>query len=83
MIPKPEKKSATVQDVGAQIEYEGIPYDLVIDGKIMFDNLKVIGKDYMWLNKEVKKFGYLPEEALIVTIDGKNQIFAQKKGEKS
>lgn len=25
-------------------EYEGIPYDLVIDGVIMNDNLKAIGK---------------------------------------
>ena len=82
VIPKPEKRSATVQDVGAEIEYEGIPYDLVIDGKVMNDNLKIIGKDYNWLKREVEKFGYFPEEALIVTIDGKNQIFAQKKESK-
>ena len=42
-------------------------------------DLKVIEKDYNWLKKEVKKFGYLPEEALLVTIDGKGHIFAQKK----
>ena len=61
-------------------EYEGIPYDLVVDGKIMYDNLKLIGKNYTWLKKEVNKFKINPEEALLVTIDGRGQIFCQAKG---
>ena len=60
-------------------EYEGIPYDLVIDGVVMHDNLKAVGKDYNWLKKEVKKFGIAPHQALIVTLDGSNNIFCQKK----
>jgi uncharacterized membrane protein YcaP (DUF421 family) len=63
-------------------EYEGIPYDLVVDGKIMSDNLKSIGRDYNWLKKEVNKFKINPEEALLVTIDGKGQMFCQAKGGK-
>ena len=45
----------------------------------MTDNLKILGKNYNWLKKEVLKFGYKPEEALIVTIDGKGQIFSQRR----
>lgn len=45
----------------------------------MTSNLKAIGKDYNWLKKQVNKFGFEPEEALIVTFDGKGQIFCQKK----
>ena len=37
--------------------------------------LQAIGKNYVWLKKEVGKFNMLPEEALIVTLDGKGQIF--------
>ena len=36
-------------------------------------------KDYKWLESEVLKFGYRPDQALLVTIDGKGQIFSQKK----
>lgn len=79
VIPKPEKRNVIPEDLGIVPEYEGIPYDLVIDGKIMSDNLKIIGRDYNWLEKEVKKFKMKPEEALIVTYDGKGQIFCQKK----
>ncbi len=79
VIEKPNKRQAIPEDFGIVPEYEGIPYDLVVDGKIMYQNLKEIGKDYNWLKKEVNKFKFSPEEALVVTIDGKGQIFCQKK----
>lgn len=45
----------------------------------MNKNLEKIGKNYNWLVRETNKFGFKPEEALIVTFDGKGQIFCQKK----
>ena len=83
VIQKPEKRNTIPEDFGITPEYEGIPYDLVIDGKIMYENLKAIGRNYKWLCKEVEKFKIKPEEALVVTFDGKNQMFWQaKKGKK-
>ena len=79
VIQKPNKRNTTPEDFGIMPEYEGISYDLVIDGKIMRDNLEILNKDYNWLKKEVEKFGFKPEEALIVTIDGKGNFFCQKK----
>ena len=79
VIQKPEKRNTIPEDFNITPEYEGIPYDLVVDGKVMTKNLKEIGKDYRWLKKQVEKFHIKPEEALIVTIDGKGQFFCQKK----
>lgn len=79
VIQKPEKRNTTPEDFGILPEYQGIPYDLVIDGKIMYQNLNKIGKDEKWLRKEVKKFKIQPEDAIVVTFDGKGQIFCQKK----
>ena len=79
IIQKPEKRGTIPEDFNIKPDYEGIPYDLVIDGKIMNQNLKILGKNYSWLKKQVEKFGIKPEEALVVTIDGKGQIFCQKK----
>ncbi len=81
VIQKPNKRNAIPEDFNIKPEYEGIPYDLVVDGKIMYENLKLLQKSTEWLNKQVAKFGFKPEEALIVTVDGKGQIFCQKKGE--
>ena len=58
VIPKPNKRNTIPEDFGIQPEYEGIPYDLVIDGVVMSDNLKEIGRDYNWLKKEVRKIWY-------------------------
>ena len=79
VILKPNKRNAIPEDFNIEPDYEGISYDLVIDGIIMYDNLKILEKDYKWLKTEVRKFCYTPEEALIVTIDGKGQFFSQKK----
>ena len=79
VIQKPNKRTTTPEDFDIMPEYEGIPYDLVVDGKIMYDNLKIIEKNYEWLKKQIEKFGFKPEQALIVTLDGKGRIFCQKK----
>lgn len=79
VITKPEKKVVSLEDLNIKAEYSGIPYDLVIDGKILYKNLNKISKTKEWLEKEVGKFNMKPEEALIVTFDANNKIFCQKK----
>ena len=81
VIQKPNKRTTIPEDFNIMPEYEGIAYDLVIDGKIMQENLRKIEKDEDWLRKEVSKFHISPEKALIVTYDGKGQIFCQAKDE--
>ena len=81
IIQKPEKRNTIPEDFNIYPEYEGITYDLVVDGKIMEKNLEVLGKDYQWLERELSKMNIKPEEALIATLDGKGKIFCQKKGE--
>ena len=84
VIPKPNKRPTIPEDFNIEAKYEGIPYDLVVDGKVMYKNLEKIGKNYVWLQKQIEKFGIKPEEALIVTMDGDNQFFCQaiEKGKK-
>lgn len=79
VIQKPEKRNVIAEDLNISPEYEGISYDLVIDGKIMEKNLKSIGKDKKWLIAQLKKFDAKPENTLIATMDGKNEFFCQKK----
>ena len=77
VIPKPNKRNTTPEDFNIEPEYEGISYDLVVDGKVMYKNLEKIGKNYKWLERQSEKFGIKPEEALIITIDGNNNFFCQ------
>ena len=77
VIPKPAKRNTIPADFNIEPKYEGISYDLVVDGRVMYKNLDKIGKNYVWLEKQTEKFGIKPEQALIVTIDGDNQFFCQ------
>lgn len=79
VIQKPEKRALTPQDLNLNPDYEGIPYDLVVEGVVMHENLKSIGKNEVWLRKELKKFDATIENTLVATIDGKGQFFCQKK----
>lgn len=79
VIQKPNKRNTTPEDFGINPEYEGISYDLIIDGKIMKENLKKLGKNEKWLDNQIKKFGIKPCDTLIATIDGKGNFFCQEK----
>ncbi len=82
IIQKPNKRNAIPEDFGIVPEYEGIAYDLVIDGKVMQENLKKLDKDYNWLLKQLEAYKVKPEEVLIATIDGKGNFFCQEKESK-
>lgn len=79
VIEKSDKRTTTPEDFGMKPEYIGLSYDLVLDGEVMFDNLRKVNKSYEWLKDEVKKFGMLPEEAFVVILSSNNNIFCQKK----
>jgi len=82
VIPKPNKRTTTPEDFNIEPEYEGISYDLIIDGVIMNDNLKIINKDIKWLKEQLKPYNLNPQDALLVTIDGKGNFFCQSKEKK-
>lgn len=79
VIPKPNKRGVIPEDFDIMPDYEGISYDLVVDGIVMNDNLKILEKDYNWLVEQLEPYNIKPEQALVVTIDGKGNFFCQEK----
>lgn len=82
VIQKPNKRNTIPEDFNIMPEYEGLPYDLVVDGKIMYENLTKIGKNERWLKNQIDKFKTTPENVLIATMDGKGNFFCQEKSKK-
>lgn len=79
VILKSEKSPVTCEDLNLPVEKTKISYDLILDGRIMNDNLKKIDRDQKWLEKEISKFNMLPTEALIFVLNGDGTYFCQKK----
>ena len=46
VIQKPNKRTTTPEDFNIEPDYEGLPYDLVIDGKVLNENLRKL-MDYV------------------------------------
>ncbi len=79
VILKGEKNPVTPEDLNLKIAPVKISYDLILDGKIMYDNLKKIGKNEEWLEEETLKLNIIPSEALIFVLNGDGTYFYQTK----
>ena len=70
ILPKPEYRPITPNDMKIKVSKEGLCSNVIIDGKIMHNNLKNIKKDEKWLNRELKVKGYRDiSKILLATID--------------
>lgn len=58
ILPKSLKRPATPEDLKLEPEPAHINTEIIMDGRIMGENLKRIGVEEIWLQKEMKKQGY-------------------------
>jgi len=79
VIPKPQKKPLTPGDMNIQPQAEGIALDLIIDGRIMGENLKIAGKDLKWLQSQLHTNNFSgPEDIFYACMDtATQQVFFQ------
>lgn len=74
-LPKSKYMPLTPNDSKIKVSEGGMVSNLVIDGKLMPQNIKFIGKDEKWVMTRLKKLGYDKlEELLLVTSDTKEQF---------
>ncbi len=86
ILPKSEYRPLTPKDMNLNIPNEGICANIIIDSKIMHNNLKMCKKDEKWLKKELKIKGYSDlSKILLATLDNNEKItvFERNLSEKS
>lgn len=65
----------TPKDMNIKTDYKGLCVNLIIDGKILDEHLKAIGKDTKWLNNELHKKGVKNiSDVLLAYIDSSKKI---------
>ncbi len=75
ILPKTEYKTVTVGDMKLKTPKEGLCANVIIDGKIMHNNLKKVNKEEKWLNNQLKVKGYSDiSKILLATIDINEKI---------
>ena len=69
-LPKEDYLPVINKDMNLKVEKQGLCANLIIDGNIMYDNLKNMNKDEKWLEKQLKVKGYNNyENILLATLD--------------
>lgn len=81
IIPKSQKRPLTPEDMNIKTKYDGLPIDVIIDGRILTDNLEISGKSRKWLLDELVKRQYSdPEEILYACVDPEGSLYLQPRG---
>lgn len=57
VLPKAAKQPVTPSDLDLPVEYKGLTKDLIMDGKILNENLYSTNKDSKWLREQLKLKG--------------------------
>lgn len=62
------------------IRYAGLPLPLIMDGKVLDENLKIINRDRFWLKNQIQlKSARDFKEVFFCTIDHRGRLFIDKK----
>ncbi|MFB4169044.1 DUF421 domain-containing protein [Virgibacillus sp. JSM 102003] len=73
VIPKSENTPVTVQHFEISIDDEGLPISVIIDGKIQYRNLKLIGKSEKWLLEHLDKQNLFLKEIIYAYVNEKTK----------
>jgi len=69
IMPKSGYKPVTINDMDLKQSIQGLCANVIIDGKVMVNNLKNMNKDIEWLQQQLKVKGYLIGDILLATLD--------------
>lgn len=68
ILPVAEKRPLTPEDMSVAVKRSEIGVELIMDGKIMGENLKRMGRDACWLKKQLKAQGYDSEKEIFLGV---------------
>ena len=74
-LPKSLHRPATPNDLNLTPEPAFLDINLIMDGKILFENLRKSGFDQMWLQKKLVSQGFeKPEQIFLATLDNQGNV---------
>ena len=74
ILPKDKYRPANIDDLGLKQKTQGLCANVIIDGKIIPNNLRNMHKDVNWLNNELKVKGYILDDILLATLDVNDKL---------
>lgn len=77
IVLKHDEQPLTPKDMGISVSETGYPHILINDGRIMGNNLRLMGRDEDWLKKQLK--GERSDNIYLFTMTETGEIYCQRK----
>ena len=74
ILPKIDNSPVTLKDMKIKSDKKGLCANVIIDGKVMNNNLDAIGKTRNWLEKELKIKGKDVSNIILATVDINDKV---------
>lgn len=82
VLLKPEKRTASAEDVNAAADDAGLECAVIMDGRVISGGLSECGISEKKLEKIIKEAGLSKEEIFLLTVDRNGRVLAVRKDEK-
>ena len=79
VILKTMKRPVTVEDMGLIKEYEGIPIDVILDGKYISENFERANITKEEIDKELERNNLTAEKVFFASVDAQKSFMIQEK----
>ncbi len=73
VLLKSEYRSLTANDINLSTKDEYISTELIMDGRILDENLKRMGLDIKWLNEKIKELGFNDTKKVFLALCDNNK----------
>ena len=81
VFPYPKDRPATATEAGIQAKAQQLPITIVADGRLLKENLDILGKDRAWVQKVLQERNATIDSTWLLTADRRDQIcFYPKEG---
>ena len=68
ILPKAESRPITTGDLGLAVKQNRIGIELIMDGRIMGENLTRLGRNLNWLEKRLQENGYSSAREILLAV---------------
>ena len=68
ILPKSDRRPATPQDLNIWVKPSQIGTEIIMDGRVMSENLSRMGRNEAWLNKQLKSNGVKNAKEILLAI---------------
>lgn len=78
-LPAEGKRPVTPEDIGMQPPQTKMPVALIVDGRVLEENLKQSGKDHVWLSRQLDRQGISQKDVFFAVCDSNGTFAAYPK----